>query len=109
MGEPRRGRCPECPGTFALTRGGLLRYHLGTKYDGMWRQMCDGAGRAPAEVVADPVVAAEARGFRRAIEALRDEAQRDSDDPDTPPTRWAVLTAAADYLEHLATKETRDG
>jgi len=51
---------------------------------------------------------AEARGFRRAVEALRDEANRRSEQDGTP-TGWAVYIAAADYLESLITEESDRG
>jgi hypothetical protein len=42
------GRCATCGGTFVVKKDGTLRWHLGTKTVGRWRQMCDGAGEPPA-------------------------------------------------------------
>jgi hypothetical protein len=75
---------------------------------GPWQQYLE----ARVYGLGSEIAAAEARGFRRAIEALRDEdrfyAWRDAQ----PYWEWDTAQehrAAAEYLEHLATKETRDG
>lgn len=53
----------------------------------------------PADTPATPAEA-EARGYQRAIDALRDRAKRE-----TPDGLRVVFATAADYLESLAPKE----
>jgi hypothetical protein len=53
--DESRGRCPVCTGDFTLLKDGTLRHHLGDKWEGRWRQTCEGVGRLPrgAEVDGD--------------------------------------------------------
>lgn len=54
MAEVKRDRCSVCLAEFAINKNGTLRWHLGDKYVGRWRQLCDGAGKPPA-VMHDPL------------------------------------------------------
>lgn len=42
--------CDVCGNEFALTRDGMIWFHLGAKRDGRWRLKCDGAGQMPQRV-----------------------------------------------------------
>lgn len=68
-----RGVCPVCGEERQVTKAGGMRDHRGDMYVGGWRQQCEGVGQPPKSVVADPLVAAKAAGWREAIEALRDD------------------------------------
>lgn len=41
--------CSVCGCHVATRKDGNIRHHLGTKYDGRWRQMCEGTHKPPAQ------------------------------------------------------------
>lgn len=50
----RKDRCSECLGEFVVNKDGTIRWHLGSKYVGRFRQLCPGVGKPPA-VMHDPL------------------------------------------------------
>lgn len=92
-----RGICPVCGVERFLTAAGVMRHHL-TPPDRSRRQRirpeCDGVGQPPRAFVEDPIVAAEARGYARAIADLRAEAPLICGS-----LNRAGFLSAADYLE----------
>lgn len=105
----QRGICPVCGEERQITKAGGMRDHRGDMWVGGWRQQCGGIGQPPKAVVADPVAAAEERGYARAIADLRAEGARALDrytkaGSDHPG--WAMYDSAADYLESIAPGET---
>lgn len=96
-----RGICPECGQERQLTKSGHMRYHRGRPTERWYRAAdCDGVGMLPRSVIADPVAAAEARGYARAIADLRTRA----DQLAAHDAEYA--RSYADFLESLAPKET---
>lgn len=103
-----RGICPVCGEERQLTKAGVMRYHKTPRLDRWYAGFdCDGIGQPPKSVVADPVAAAEERGYARAITDLRTRADEERVENPDNPTMWAVFLAAADYLEFIAPGETK--
>lgn len=109
MTTKRRGICPVCDREFDVTKAGVMRMHGAvTKY----LMNCAGVGQPPAHAFPDPLVAAEERGYRRAVQALRDEAaasvifesSRLNDHESA-----VVAKALADHLESLAAAPRNEG
>jgi hypothetical protein len=79
-----------------------MRYHLAPRDPSRYtrvRSGCDGSQQPPRQVVADPIVAAEARGYERAITVLRAEAEQLRKEGSS--TMEGVFTIAADHLYHV--------
>ncbi len=86
----KRGICPECGEERQLTKAGVMRDHRGDIWVGGWRQQCDGVGKPPSALAADPIAAAESRGRTSGYE----------EEPKTPEhvrrPRWMIEETYAD-------------
>lgn len=71
MAKERRGVCGGCNEEHSVTSGGKVRTHNGDVWVAGWRQVCAGSGEPPTSYVEDPIVAAERRGYEKAIADLR--------------------------------------
>lgn len=94
----QRGICPGCGEERQLTKAGVMRLHLGGGPGEYWRDNCEGSGQPPKALAEDPIAAAEARGYQRAIDALREYAEHIAG-------YGEAYQHAADYLASLAPKE----
>lgn len=104
MSNQKRGTCPVCNREFLVTSAGVMRVHRSPRTDRYsWGGLpdCDGVGQPPVAITPDPIAAAEARGFDKAVEALRARAVLERDENPNSPTMWAVYLAAADHLDHV--------
>lgn len=80
MTTKRRGICPVCDREYDVTTVGVMRMHQSAT-----EANCPGSGRPPAHAFPDPLAAAEERGYRRAVQALRakDEEEAEAFDAGT--------------------------
>ncbi len=102
----QRGICPVCGEERAVTTKGRIRQHFVVCEYG-WRlaDECAGTRQPPKIIVADPIAAAEQRGYQRAIADLRNLAAAHLKvAPDGPS--FDAYDIAADGLEALATQPT---
>lgn len=108
-----RGICPGCGHDRPVRKDGVMLRHPGPIDKSGTVGVCSGSGIRPASVAPDPTVAAELRGYRRAIADLRAAAPINYDDDaggesvldlahatrGTHGVDWDALTIAADWLE----------
>jgi len=99
MTKERRGICSVCQEERSVTAGDKVRQHfVKGAYGFRLSSECAGTGRQPASFVVNPIVAAERRGYEKAIADLRAEAARGmASVPES--TYYEAYDRAADFLE----------
>lgn len=96
-----RGVCPVCGQERQLTKIGVMRHHKTPAKDRWWATLtCTGSGKHPRSVAADPITAAEERGYARAIADLRARADQ------LVECDAVYAVSFADHLESIAPGET---